>query len=175
MEREASSGKGNHPVVNVNYYDAVAFCEWLSRKDGKTYRLPTDHEWSCAVGIGDQESANATPFSKGEIADEFPWGSSFPPSSDAGNFGFPGDGYEKTAPVGSFRPNHLGIYDLGGNVSEWCQDLYRPDEKYRVMRGSNWNSDDKYDFFLSSSRGGIPPDSRSGLDGFRCVVEHSSR
>jgi formylglycine-generating enzyme required for sulfatase activity len=76
-----------HPAVNVNWEDAKAFCEWLSRKEGKKYRLPTDHEWSCAVGIGDRENADATPKSKDmKIADVFPWGRQWPPPNDAGNY-----------------------------------------------------------------------------------------
>lgn len=56
----------DHPVVNVTFNDAKAFCTWLSEKEGRTYRLPTDHEWSCAVGIGAQEDAAASPKAKEE-------------------------------------------------------------------------------------------------------------
>ena len=144
--------------MNVSWEDAKAFCEWLSQKEGKKYRLPMDHEWSCAVGIGDREDADATPKSKDmEIADVFPWGKQWPPPNDAGNYcgeecktpaalaalkaagydpsnwavieGF-NDGNVFTAAVGSFRPNGFGIYDLGGNVWEWCQDEYEPGSAY---------------------------------------------
>ena len=77
------------PVVNVSWEDAKAFCGWLSGKEGygKRYRLPTDHEWSCAVGIGDRENADATPKSKdNRMADVFPWGEQWPPPDDAGNY-----------------------------------------------------------------------------------------
>ena len=158
---------GDHPAVNVSWDDAKAFCEWLSEKEGKKYRLPTDHEWSCAVGIGDRENADATPKSKDTIADVFPWGEQWPPPNDAGNYfgeecktatglaelkaagfdplsslpvieGF-NDGNVFTAAVGSFRPNGLGIYDLGGNVWEWCQDEYErawPGECCAAVRGT---------------------------------------
>jgi hypothetical protein len=76
-----------HPAANVSWEDAKAFCEWLSEKEGRSYRLPTDHEWSCAVGIGDREDAAATPKAKSKkIADEYPWGEQWPPANDAGNY-----------------------------------------------------------------------------------------
>ena len=71
----------------VNWDDAKAFCAWLSKKEGKTYRLPTDHEWSIAVGIGDQEDEKATPEEKsGKIPGVFPWGEDWPPPKGAGNY-----------------------------------------------------------------------------------------
>ena len=77
----------DHPAANVSWEDAKAFCEWLSEKEGKRYRLPTDHEWSCAVGIGDRENARATPKSKDmKIPDVFPWGKQWRPPNDAGNY-----------------------------------------------------------------------------------------
>ena len=156
---------GDHPAMNVSWEDATAFCEWLSQKEGNKYRLPTDREWSCAVGIGDREYG-ATPKSKAMKVDNvFPWGEQWPPPNDAGNFfgqecktsaalaalkamgwhtskwvaikGF-NDGNVFTAVVGSFRPNELGIYDLGGNVWEWCQDEYEPGAASRVLRGGSW-------------------------------------
>ena len=183
----------DHPAVNVSWEDAKAFCKWLSEKEGKRYRLPTDHEWSCAVGIGDQENANATPKSKDmKIADVFPWGKQWPPPNDAGNYfgeecktaaglaelkaagydvsswpvieGF-NDGKVFTAAAGSFRPNGLGIYDLGGNVWEWCQDEYEPGSASRVLRGGSWD-DSNRDCVLSSYRFCGGPDCRHGTLGF---------
>ena len=165
-DKPAFTQTGDHPAVNVSWQDARAFCEWLSEKEGKRYRLPTDHEWSCAVGIGDRENADASPKSKDTIADVFPWGEQWPPPNDAGNYfgeecktaaglaelkaagydslsslpvikGF-NDGKVFTAAAGSFRPNGLGIYDLGGNVWEWCQDEYGPASAFRVLRGGSW-------------------------------------
>ena len=81
------SQTGDHPAVNASWEDATAFCEWLSQREGNKYRLPTDHEWSCAVGIGDREDAEAAPKSKDmKIADVFPWGKQWPPPNDAGNY-----------------------------------------------------------------------------------------
>jgi len=191
----------DHPAVNVSSEDAKAFCKWLSEKEGKRYRLPTDHEWSCAVGIGDRENADATPKSKDmKIADVFPWGEQWPPPHDAGNYfgeecktaaglaelkaagydvsswpvieGF-NDGRVFTAAAGSFRPNGLGIYDLGGNVWEWCQDEYEPGSASRVLRGGSWIVVNR-GFVLSSNRVDDAPDYRVGYFGFRAVVEAGS-
>ena len=76
------------------------------------------------------------------------------------------DGKVLTAPVGSFPPNGFGIYDLGGNVWEWCQDKYEPGSASRVLRGGSW-LDDGRDYVLSSFRGDRDPDDRSGSIGFR--------
>ena len=188
----------DHPAVKVSWNDATEFCEWLSGKEGKKYRLPTDHEWSCAVGIGDQEDAAASPQSKsGKIADVFPWGEQWPPPNDAGNYtgqecntpaglaalkaaGYDAsnwtvieefnDGNVFTAAAGSFRPNKLGIFDLGGNVWEGCQDQYDPDSTERVLRGGSWYPDSR-DLLLSSFRLSIPPAHRNQSVGFRVVVE----
>ena len=130
-------GGDDHPVVNLNWQDAAAFCEWLSKKEGIDYRLPTDQEWSCAVGIGEREPKDATPEALTmEFPGEYPWGREWPPPKGAGNFAdaayhekFPNeksiegysDGFPTTSPVRSFPPNKLGIYDLVGNVWQWCR------------------------------------------------------
>jgi formylglycine-generating enzyme required for sulfatase activity len=112
-------------VVGVSLDDARRFCAWLSKKEGRTYRLPTSAEWSAAVG-----------------PQKYPWGDSFPPPKGAGNYGgsesrhvplgisvftIPGynDGYPRTSPVGSFAPNRSGLYDMGGNVAQWCDEEYK--------------------------------------------------
>ena len=65
----------DHPVGNVSWHDAQAFCAWLSEREGRLHRLPTDHEWSCAVGIGHLEDPAAEPVSKdGSLPGVFPWG-----------------------------------------------------------------------------------------------------
>ena len=187
---------GNHPAVNVSWNDAQKYVKWLSKKEGKKYRLPTDREWSCAVGIGGMESAGGSPESKsGKVADVYPWGRG-KPSGRAGNyfgqewnnaagvaagkaFGMragwtliPGynDGVLFTAPVGSYTPNNLGIYDLGGNVWEWCEDEYLPSETDRVLRGGSWLDDDRDDL-LSSYRNCLIPEGRNSSRGFRVVCE----
>ena len=190
---------GNHPAVNVSWNDAQKYCEWLSKKEWKKYRLPTDREWSCAVGIGNMESASGSPESKdGKIADVYPWGRG-KPSGRAGNYrgqewnnaagvaaakayGFgagltliPGynDGVLFTAPVGSYSPNSLGIYDLGGNVWEWSEDKYSPMKAWRVLRGGSWGNSSRGNL-LSSYRFLSDPGIRGVLIGFRVVCEAGS-
>lgn len=165
-----------HPVVKVNWDDAKAFCAWLSRKEGKAYRLPADTEWSVAVGLP-REVGN-TPQDKGlKIKEVFPWGNQWPPPKGAGNYSprLQVDDFEYTSPVGSFAANPFGLYDLGGNVWEWCEDWYDGEQKYRVLRGGSWSHYGP-DMLLSSSRNYYTPDLRYDYFGFRCMlVDGSSR
>ncbi len=174
----------DHPVVNVSWEEATSFCSWLGRKDGKTYRLPTDHEWSCAVGIGDQENARDTPESKDGKAPGFPWGGGYPPpknnvgnyrdstvvkkgeteSSDLGSYD---DRYLLTSQVMNYPANTLEIYELGGNVWEWCQDLYKPSENRRVLRGGSWHTHDRYNVSSACRFGSTPVSRDYGDRGFR--------
>jgi serine/threonine protein kinase/formylglycine-generating enzyme required for sulfatase activity len=179
---------GNHPVCNVSWEDAKGFCAWLSKKEGRIYRLPTDREWSTAVGIADREDANATPASlSGKLPGEYLWGTQWPPPKRAGNFadmasgeklpdlkiitGYM-DGFATTAPVMSFAPNKLGIFDLAGNVFQYCEDWYDATQTRRTFRGSNWDTGERnLRAFLLTARGGDMPDYRHDSRGFRCVVE----
>jgi len=180
------------PVVNVSWNDAVGFCEWLTQKEraegriGREamYRLPTDAEWSWAVGIGGRESG-ATPKEKSQkLEGEYPWGTRWPPPDRAGNFAdltakekFPSldtiegyrDGFVTTSPVGSFAPNRFGLYDMGGNVWQWCQDKYTPGQESRVLRGSSWFTYARPNL-LSSRRRMNDSGTRSRKFGFRCVL-----
>jgi len=168
-----------HPVVNVSWDDAKAFCIWLTAKeqnagllkDKEAYRLPTDLEWSRAVGLP-QERGN-TAERRSHKAPGFPWGKEFPPPKGAGNYssGTKVDDFKYTAPVGSFKPNSLGIYDLGGNVWEWCMDMDDGDNRH-VLRGASW-----YDgagaggsAVESSRRDYTTPNGDIGNYGFRCVL-----
>jgi len=143
-------------------------------------------EWSYAVGIGEQEDASATPEAKdAKIADVYPWGTGFPPPANSGNYadsssaakfgsGFTviegyRDGHSTTAPVGSYEANSKGLYDLGGNVWEWCGDWSNAEQKYRVLRGASWGIYDAT-LTLSSYRIGTSPGDRDGNGGFRCVL-----
>jgi formylglycine-generating enzyme required for sulfatase activity len=171
-----------HPVVNVNWYDAVAFCKWLSRKDGKTYRLPTEAEWeyACRAGTRTRYYSGDDPETLAEVGNvadatarakipEWTW------TINAS------DGYVFTSPVGSFEPNAFGLYDMHGNVWEWCSDWYHP-EYYansptddpqgpdsgsrRLLRGGSW--DYRLRDVRSAVRGAHTPTDRSNcLEGFR--------
>ena len=171
----------HHPVVNVSFNDAREFCAWLSKKEGKLYRLPTDHEWSGAVGIATGEDPAAFPKSKGieapknkrnEIKGVFPWSNAWPPPPGSGNVAasLHVDRYDYTSPVGSFEPTADGLYDLAGNVCEWCDDIYEPKEHYRVLRGGSWRCRDSM-FLLSAFRGRGNTPTRHDTRGFRVVLE----
>ena len=161
----------DHPVVYVSWSDAKEFCAWLSRKEGKTYRLPTDSEWSEAVGL--KESRSGTPKEKDkQVEGVYPWGTSWPPPSGAGNYepSLNVDNYAKTSPVGSFGANQFGLYDMSGNVLQWCADYYDGQSNTRVLRGAHWNSDTPNNL-MSSRRYDYPPNARGSIYGFRCVLE----
>ncbi|MCP5520971.1 MAG: SUMF1/EgtB/PvdO family nonheme iron enzyme [Verrucomicrobiales bacterium] len=166
----------SHPVVNVSWYDAKEFCDWLSLKEGRTYRLPTDAEWSVAVAVG-PESGSTPKERNNKRQGVYPWGTQWPPPNDAGNYAdygsekIPGfrDGHEYTAPVGSFRANKLGLFDLGGNVSEWCEDLFDAEWEEHVVRGGSWDSHSPGSA-LSSRRLPYMPDRRYSWNGFRVVL-----
>jgi formylglycine-generating enzyme required for sulfatase activity/serine/threonine protein kinase len=118
-----------HPVVEVSWNDAVAFCEWLSRKEGKAYRLPTEAEWeyACRAGsrgrfhFGDDDEELAQYGNVADASFRAATGRTFGIQADD-RFGF-------TAPVRQFKPNPWGLYDMHGNAWEWCQDYYGPYDK----------------------------------------------
>jgi formylglycine-generating enzyme required for sulfatase activity len=111
----------DQPVVFVSWNDAEAFCKWLSRKEKRTYRLPTEAQWERGCRGG-------------SVWSRYPWGDRLPGDRDA-NFGdgnpklpesltTTDDGYQYVAPVGSYPPNGYGLYDMGGNAMEWVRDRY---------------------------------------------------
>jgi hypothetical protein len=185
-----------HPVVGVSWNDAKKFCEWLTRREqgsgmlprGRIYRLPTDAEWSAGVGLQGEEGTN--PKEKDRKIKRYPWGEEWPPPAGAGNYAgqeaktgdWPSgrsiiegynDGYARTSPVGSFAANASGLYDMGGNVWQWCEDCYSATVQSRVMRGASWSSRDP-GTPLASYRGSASPDYRYNRVGFRCVVAAES-
>ena len=167
-----------HPAVKVSFPDTQAFCAWLTKKEmaegkikaGQKYRLPTDAEWSVAVGLG-KEKGNTPGEKNGGFDGVYPWGNEWPPPKGAGNydppFGGHEDGFKFTAPVGSFTANKIGLHDLGGNVWEWCEDKYIPITPKRVLRGASWAD---IAFMLSSERSNSHPNSREIYIGFLCVL-----
>jgi formylglycine-generating enzyme required for sulfatase activity len=116
-----------HLMVNVSRNDAVAFCEWLSRQEGATYRLPTEAEWeyACRAGTTTKYSCGDDPeglAAVGNIAD------------GTAKARYPNwttiavrDGFVYTAPVGRYQPNAWGLFDMHANVWEWCSDGYAAD------------------------------------------------
>jgi len=182
----------DHPVVGVSLKDAENFCQWLTERErdmgriemGEEYRLPTDLEWSKMAGLDGE--TGATPERRDSKARKhFPWGTVWPPPPGSGNFadknakgayvlkGYE-DGFEKTSPVGHYKPNSQGIYDLAGNVWEWVKDAYSGgDSGLQVVRGGAWNVSER-DLLLTSYRNAVPPTIREGLYGFRCVLSKVS-
>ena len=157
---------------------------------GMRYRLPTDEEWSRAVGLPDEDGATPKERS-GNSNGNHPWGTGFPPSKGkVGNYAdeafhekFPNeknwiegysDGYATTSPVGSFPPNAYGLFDMGGNVWQWCDDLFEPGGTEYVLRGASWNNHDVTGL-LSSSRYHGARGYYSINYGFRCVLGRDGR
>ncbi len=133
-----------HPVVNMSWKDAVQFCKWLSKKENKTYELPTEAEWeySCRAGTTTAYYFGDDP----KDLDSYAW--------------YQGNSEHHSHPVGGKKPNPWGLYDMSGNVWEWCADGfnvyeygYIKDPKYedaggrllrgggRVLRGGSWYDD----------------------------------
>jgi formylglycine-generating enzyme required for sulfatase activity len=180
-----------HPVVGVSWNDAKKFCEWLTGREqgsgmlprGQVYRLPTDAEWSAGVGL--QGEVGNNPKEKDGKIELYPWGKKWPPPKGAGNYAgeeaqgeWPSDwrviegyndGYPRTSPVGSFAANANGLYDMGGNVWQWCEDSYVATKTGRVVRGASWSSFSR-GLLIASSRNDNLPVLRIDDVGFRCVV-----
>jgi formylglycine-generating enzyme required for sulfatase activity len=182
MGNNPSDFKGeNNPVENVSWNDAVAFINKLNEmNDGYRYRLPTEAEleYACRAGTtGDYA---------GDL-DEMGW--YYENSGDARlsgewNVDKLKANNDRTHPVGQKQPNAWGLYDMHGNVSEWCQDWYHDsyngaptdgsawesggEQKYRVLRGGSWNIDANH--LRSAFRGSESPDVRISNYGFRLVA-----
>jgi hypothetical protein len=180
----------NDCLIRVSWFDARKFCDWLTDKERKAgllgpnqyYRIPTDAEWSIfAVLRGEPDG---TPEQKSENKENegvYPWGTGFPPPKGAGNYGgnestVPNtikdysDGFPNTAPVGSFTPNVWGLYDMGGNASEWCLDWMNATKTTKVIRGANYFNDYPSTLLSSYRLGDYTPNIRPKGTGFRCVL-----
>ena len=152
----------NNPVEKVSWNDCKAFLEKLNarpevKKSGLTFRLPTEEEWeyACRAGsTGDYcKLADGTEITKSTLG-EVAW--------------YDGNSGRKTHPVGQKKPNAFGLYDMHGNVWEWCEDLYRAGDSNRVNRGGGWDSDSRD--CRASIRNCGDPGNRGSLLGFRLAA-----
>lgn len=156
----------NQPVVGVSWDDAVAFCHWLTQVTGVPHNLPTEAQWEAAARGG-------------RTGQSYPWGAEAP---DAGGIYRANlrhdrtakDGFLFTAPVGSFPANGYGLFDMAGNVSEWCLDQYTPacsgpfkPGLLRLLKGGSWFSQARD--LRSAARQSAPPGYADGYIGFRVV------
>lgn len=175
---------GTHPAAGLTWHDAHDFCDWLTKRDlgtkiipeGAHYRLPTDIEWSHMNGLKDEPGSDPAARS-GANKTHYPWSATgaFPPPGMTTNLdsqNLPGfsDSYSYSCPVTAEAPNELGILGLGGNVSEWCADVWPGAEAERVIRGGSWLTSDK-EKLLTSTRRHSPATNSSPDIGFRVVLE----
>lgn len=130
-------GRGRRPVINVSWEDAKAYAKWLSEKTSNDYRLPTESEWEYAARSGDKQEVWAGTSNGTELASYAVY---------ASNSG------DRTAVVGTKKPNFFGLYDLSGNVFEWVEDC--ADDDYKGVQGVTWLKVDKSDCKMRGLRGG---------------------
>ena len=168
----------NLPVEQVSWEDAQSFIKKLNAKGEGTYRLPTEAEWEYAArggkegqafGIGDGNNLSS---SQANFNGDYPYG-----NAAKGKY------LEKTTPVGSYQPNAWGLYDMHGNVWEWCADWYgdysssaqtdptgATTGSFRVFRGGSWSGNGRD--LRSANRGSSTPAARYNYLGFRLIREN---
>ena len=159
--------KDNYPIVNINFNDASVYCNWLSKVTGKKYRLPTEAEWEYAARGGSKNSNYL--YAGGNTIDEVGWN-----SSNAG---------DQAQAVGIKKVNELGLYDMSGNVMEWCNDWYNysyyatsptinpqgpTSGSIHILRGGSWYHSPS--FCRVAFRSGNRPSDRYDSRGFRVVL-----
>jgi formylglycine-generating enzyme required for sulfatase activity len=164
-------GRGRQPVINVSWQDIQRYINWLNKKTGKVYRLPTEAEWEYAARGGGNNA--------------YPWGNQI--DCDKANYGYENSQcfIDKPKEVGSYvsQANSYGLYDTVGNVLEWTSDYYAPYSSrtvinpkgasfgiYRVIKGGSWLSPSRK--VRSSHRGFSSPSGRFKDLGFRLVLEN---
>lgn len=156
-----SWGRGRRPVISVTWEDAKAYATWLSQATGKRYRLPTESEWEYAARSGGKEEIWAGTSDEGRLVDYAVYAA------------------RRTAPVGSKKPNGLGLYDMSGNVFEWVEDCwhgdYHKDYKGAPTDGSAWLEAGAGDCVVRVIRSGswdnLPVNLRAS-DLYRLVISH---
>jgi predicted KAP-like P-loop ATPase len=142
-------GRGRRPVINVSWDDVKKYVEWLNEFLEPSYALPTEDDWYLACN--NSETTKWHFGDKEEELKEYAW---YDENSDG-----------KTHPVGEKKPNALNLYDMHGNVWEWCEDWYDEKKDTKVLRGGSWYDDSAYTH--SSIRFWVYPTNGSGIVGFR--------
>jgi formylglycine-generating enzyme required for sulfatase activity len=160
-------GRGLRPVSDIDWNDANVYISWLSRKTGRTYRLPSESEWEYAARAG--------------TAVNYPWGTAFE-REKANCLGCNAQQLSRTTNVGTFPANPFGLFDMAGNVAQWVEDCWHPNYKgapsdgsawvtpqcaERVLRGGSFNNDPRY--LRTAARFKYDYDVRFYTNGFRIV------
>lgn len=176
--RVANQDTSAYPVERVSWLDAVEFCKKLSAQEGKTYRLPTEAEWEYACRAGTKTVFHVGNDFNSNLANINGLSYSSYGKEEAGPF------WRSTTKGGDYKMNAFGLYDVHGNVQEWCADWYAEDYyakspksdpqgpsggTERVMRGGGWPSSAKA--CRSAARNHLPPEEKNYTSGFRVVLE----